>query len=150
MKKLHNKKGFSLVELLAVVCIMGIVLGVGTFTYKAIVTNSSNKTCSTNIEAIKAAASSYRTVHGQDTVPDLATLADYMSDDVIPACPYADVDNNGEAVSGQAYEIYVQENGSIKVVCPFTNDGTDSDLTHEHIPKEAEEYGWTITGTLLE
>ncbi len=52
MRKLHNKKGFSLVELMIVVVIMGILMAVAIPLYGAVTDNAEAKTCGTNQDEI--------------------------------------------------------------------------------------------------
>ena len=52
MRKLLNKKGFSLTELIVVVAIMGVVLLIAFPSYRSYHTKSENEACATNIEII--------------------------------------------------------------------------------------------------
>lgn len=88
MRKMLNKKGFSLVELMIVVVIMGILIAVAIPLYGAITDNSKNKTCLNNIKAIKSNATNYYASY--DKVADEDTLAATFDDGQIPVCPWND------------------------------------------------------------
>lgn len=55
MRKLINKKGFSLVELMIVVVIMGILVAVAIPLYNAVTTNAEANTCGSNQRLIRGA-----------------------------------------------------------------------------------------------
>ena len=86
MRKLMNKKGFSLVELMIVVVIMGILVAVAIPLYGAIQTNAKNKTCKNNIVAIRSNATNYYASNG--VTPTLNDLKGTFDDNKIPVCPW--------------------------------------------------------------
>lgn len=110
MRKLMNKKGFSLVELMIVVVIMGILIAVAIPLYGAITRNANNKTCATNIKNIKAAASNYYASYDQKSI-DATELKNMMDGEKIPACPL-----------GGAYGIKINSKGGAVVRCNNTKD----------------------------
>lgn len=55
----QNKKGFTLVELMIVVVIMGILVAVAIPVYGAVTTNAERKTCHANCRIIQETAVSY-------------------------------------------------------------------------------------------
>ena len=59
MRKLMSKKGFTLVELMIVVVIMGILVAVAVPVYGAVTKNARIKTCKANQRVIKANASEF-------------------------------------------------------------------------------------------
>ena len=111
MRKMLNKKGFSLVELMIVVVIMGILIAVAIPLYGAITKNANNKTCATNISTIKNAAANYFASYDQQKI-DLNGLKSMMDDGTIPTCPL-----------GGAYGIGVTAKGNAVVYCNNTRDG---------------------------
>ncbi len=111
MRKMMNKKGFSLVELMIVVVIMGILIAVAIPLYGAITKNANNKTCATNIETIKTTAANYYASYDQEKI-DLNGLKAMMDDGAIPVCPL-----------GGAYGISINAKGGAYVYCNNTADG---------------------------
>lgn len=110
MRKLMNKKGFSLVELMIVVVIMGILIAVAIPLYGAITDNANNKTCATNIKNIKTNAATYFSAHEQKAINSLTDLAAMFDDGQMPKCP---VDNTKE------YTVYINaKTGAAEVKCP--------------------------------
>ena len=111
MRKMMNKKGFSLVELMIVVVIMGILIAVAIPLYGAITKNANNKTCATNIETIKTAAANYYASYDQNKA-DFNALVSMMDDSALPKCPL-----------GGAYGITINAKGGADVYCNNTADG---------------------------
>ncbi len=109
MRKMMNKKGFSLVELMIVVVIMGILIAVAIPLYGAITDNANNKTCASNIQTIKSNCANYYASNDQTTVSSLAQIKSMMDDEEMPVCP---VDTT------KAYAVYVKANGGAVVECP--------------------------------
>ena len=110
MRKMMNKKGFSLVELMIVVVIMGILIAVAIPLYGAITANANNKTCATNIETIKTAAANYYASYDQDKIT-IDGLKSMMDDGAVPVCPL-----------GGSYTIAINEKGGAEVFCANTED----------------------------
>lgn len=115
MRKMMNKKGFSLVELMIVVVIMGILIAVAIPLYGAITANANNKTCSTNIENIKQAAVTYKASYDVNAKAADFAIESMMDDNTLPKCPLA-TDTAG------AYGIAINEKGGAVVICPNTAD----------------------------
>lgn len=115
MRKMLNKKGFSLVELMIVVVIMGILIAVAIPLYGAITDNANNKTCATNIKTIKQNAANYFASHDQTAINTKADLANMFDDKAIPKCP----------VSKAEYQVAInQKTGAASVYCSaVTADG---------------------------
>lgn len=118
MRKMLNKKGFSLVELMIVVVIMGILIAVAIPLYGAITKNANNKTCATNIETIKNTCANYYASYDQTAVGSLTDIASMMDDGAMPVCPLDDAN---------PYEVGIQSNGGAQVYCPNTTPEADSD-----------------------
>lgn len=92
MRKMLNKKGFSLVELMIVVVIMGILIAVAIPLYGAVTANSKNKTCLNNIKAIKSNAANYYASY--DVAGTSNNIASMFDDKQMPKCPW----DNGQYV----------------------------------------------------
>ena len=110
MRKIMNKKGFSLMELMIVVVIMGILIAVAIPLYGSIVTNSKNSTCESNLDTIRSAAVAYSNGTGMTlTVDNWKDVLEF--DNGIPKCPWAE---DGE----ETYEVTaITADGEAIVVC---------------------------------
>lgn len=115
MRKMMNKKGFSLVELMIVVVIMGILIAVAIPLYGAITDNANNKTCANNIKAIKNNAANYKATWNQNV--DATSLPKTFDGNVLPTCPLDD-----GATPSKPYVITYNTDGSVNVKCPYVND----------------------------
>ena len=71
MRKLINKKGFSLVELMIVVVIMGILIAVAIPLYGAITENAEKKTCKANQDTIRSMFAKYCVAENGKTATSL-------------------------------------------------------------------------------
>lgn len=118
MRKLMNKKGFSLVELMIVVVIMGILIAVAIPLYGAITKNANNKTCATNIKNIKSNAATYASTYNQN-VSALQDIKSMFDDGNMPTCP---IDKT------KAYKVKIDDKGAAIVECQNKGvDGHDPD-----------------------
>lgn len=114
MRKMLNKKGFSLVELMIVVVIMGILIAVAIPLYGAITANSKNKTCATNIDNIQANVRNYYLGHNVTSDGDKDVKA-MFDDGKMPECPW---DESATADTNQTdYDITVEADGKSTVYC---------------------------------
>ena len=68
----NKKAGFTLIEMLVVILILGILIAVAIPLYLNAVRNAGTRTVQTNIKTIAQAAQSYRVKHGAYPVSDAA------------------------------------------------------------------------------
>ena len=138
MRKILNKKGFSLTELLVVIALMGIVLLFAFPSYRNSKTKSENEGCATNIEIIKLAVVDYYTSY--QTAPDsLDDLSPFLDKEGLPVCSKSNnsvVYNYGIAVKKNADNTWVGI-----VVCPcddenHTPEGEDATFPTATTPGE--------------
>lgn len=113
MRKMLNKKGFSLVELMIVVVIMGILIAVAIPLYGAVTTNAKNKTCASNIDTIENAAVIYYTNTG---APATALTQLTFEGGEPPVCPWGE-----EMDTNPGYKVTFDTDGTATVECQATN-----------------------------
>ena len=139
MRKLMSKKGFTLVELMIVIVIMGILVAVAIPVYGAVTKNAEAKTCKSNMSNIKSMASTYQMTGGADgglvSIPkeglNLAEDGSFkklFEGGELPKCPVAKEENKGN------YEVKMTKatTGEIKVevVCPMYKEDKDTYAKH--------------------
>lgn len=131
-KILKNKKGFTLVELMVVVAILGILVAVAVPVYNNVTENAKKTACKSNISTIESAVVMYQaeegaipTTGGDDTpvtvdltVDELKTLG-YLKD--VPSCPYCTEADEDDYV--------IESDGTVKCVCTSerTHNGNTQD-----------------------
>ena len=137
MRKLMNKKGFSLVELMIVVVIMGILIAVAIPLYGAITENANNKTCANNIKTIKSNAAAYKTNYNQN-VTSYQDIESMFEDKRMPECPLKD---DGNHANDYIVGIADASTGAVLVKCQNVSDGTGG--ADKHAPSGSDA---TVTG----
>lgn len=125
-KLMHSKKGFTLVELMIVVVIMGILVAVAVPVYGAVTKNAKKKTCDSNIRIIKENLSSYQMTGGEDgnqltwtqmtSAASNGTFLALFDGKALPTCP----------CDQSAYVFAVSEANGFKVTCG----SSDSDASN--------------------
>ena len=98
MRKLMSKKGFTLVELMIVIVIMGILVAVAVPVYGAVTKNAEKKTCISNMRDMKSSASTFQMQGGTDgaqlvipaagsTITNDDSYKKMFDGGVLPSCP---------------------------------------------------------------
>lgn len=136
MRKLMSKKGFTLVELMIVVVIMGILVAVAVPVYGAVTKNARKKTCQSNIRIIKENITSYQMTGGPDgatlegdklqsaIAASNPTFLNLFEGGVLPTCPTA----------GAAYSVAVNKDATsgattYAVLCTDATEAADHNGT---------------------
>jgi len=95
-KRMKNQKGFTLVELMVVVVIIGILVAIAVPVYNNITETAKENACEANKRTIQGAANMYYAKHGSypDNVGVLAGKGDNGEGDKyleeIPQCPFGE------------------------------------------------------------
>lgn len=96
MRKLMSKKGFTLVELMIVIVIMGILVAVAIPVYGAVTKNAEKKTCISNMRDMKSTASTWQmqgndgdqfTFSGSTNIKAEPTYTALFEGGDLPKCP---------------------------------------------------------------
>lgn len=132
-KLMQNKKGFTLVELMIVVVIMGILVAVAIPVYGAVTKNAAKKTCDNNVQTIKSAVATYQMTGGAngDEIPWSQLQAAIDATDSTfdnnfeggnrPKCPLGDA----------PYTITIDAtNKAINVACTSTEEDAENHSGH--------------------
>lgn len=144
MRKLMSKKGFTLVELMIVIVIMGILVAVAIPVYGAVTKNAEAKTCKSNMSSIKSTASTWQMTGGADggqvTLAagqsiDLAANASFKQQfegGVLPQCPVAKDDSNLQSKDYTAV-MAKTDAGTITVTVTCPEYAADNDAYAKHV-----------------
>lgn len=87
MKFLRSNKGFTLVELLIVVVIIGILVAIAIPVYSEITRSAKERACESNVRIIKSAILQYQVAENGDEPDDISELAPYIEDFESLKCP---------------------------------------------------------------
>lgn len=131
MRKLMSKKGFTLVELMIVIVIMGILVAVAIPVYGAVTKNAETKTCKSNMSSIKSTASTWQMTGGEDggqialaagssiNLAENSSFKNQFDGGKLPQCPVAK-DTADLANKDYSATMSKDTNGQIStsVICP--------------------------------
>ena len=138
MRKLMSKKGFTLVELMIVIVIMGILVAVAIPVYGTVTKNAETKTCKSNMRDIKSMASTWQMTGGEDggqialaagssiNLAENSSFKNQFDGGKLPQCPVAkDDDTLKDAAKDYKAVMSKDKNGQIKteVTCPEVDKG---------------------------
>lgn len=87
---MRSKKGFTLVELMVVVIILGILVAIAIPIYNNVTGDAQKKACAANVRTLEGAVAMYRAANGGKMPSDLNELKDKGFIDAVPACPVDD------------------------------------------------------------
>jgi prepilin-type N-terminal cleavage/methylation domain-containing protein len=109
---LRNQKGFTLMELMIVIVIIGVLAAIGVPAYRNYIDNAKKQTCAANRRTLATAVGLYMTENNGD-VPDeveVDDLKDYMTNADAVKCP-----------AGGNYSI--EDTGAVTCDAPGHRDG---------------------------
>ena len=103
-KAKKNQKGFTLVELMVTVLIIGILIMIAIPSYNAVVARAETRACEANRRMIDGAIVQWRASNdlGIDAMPDETEAVAFWSDyfEETPECPTADANSYTLATTG--------------------------------------------------
>ncbi|MGB4337513.1 MAG: prepilin-type N-terminal cleavage/methylation domain-containing protein [Bacillota bacterium] len=84
---LRNQRGFTLVELMIVIVIIGVLAAIAVPAYSSYVSKAQERTCEANRRTISTAAGIYYIEHNNTYATDINDLEDYLDNVDSLKCP---------------------------------------------------------------
>ncbi|WP_287152639.1 prepilin-type N-terminal cleavage/methylation domain-containing protein [Candidatus Solincola tengchongensis] len=82
---LSDERGFTLIELMIVILIMGILVGIAVPVFVSARSNAAEKVCQANVRAMKSAAGVYNARYGSYPTSIGQLVPEFMEE--VPICP---------------------------------------------------------------
>jgi len=121
MKMFRKDEGFTLVELMVVVLIIGILVAIAIPVFNSAKANAQTKACYANERTMEGAYQTYLAASNEATIgagTTIATLTNLIVPDFVQAVP--------ECPAGGTYTI-APEGSGVKVSCDYTDHGHYTD-----------------------
>jgi len=136
MRKMMNKKGFTLVELMIVVVILGILVAIAVPIYSAVTKNAKKKACAGNIRIMRSNLASYVMTGGDDG--GMLTTAPSQNDLYDTTKPFAKMFDNGKtptcsngSTADKQYTVTFDANDITKFTIKCENSGCPNETASE-------------------
>ncbi len=122
-RRLHKDEGFTLVELMVVVLIIGILVAIAIPVFTSAKNNAQKRSCFANQRTLDGAAHSYEASQGSLPTPDITALQTALVPSYVatpPACP---LDGTKSMLSSYNWAV---NNGTGRINCKVTGAGHGS------------------------
>lgn len=128
-KRLQNQKGFTLMELMVVMVIIGILIGIAVPSYNKVTATAEKRACEANKRTIKGAVQAY-ILENNGSIPsgiinddneleitELENFDSFFDGGKVPQCP--SVNQQGNAAYKYKVKLGIDNKGVIDVICGY-------------------------------